>query len=433
MLTSSYPKWDGETTAPFIEEIAAHVAEQGHEVHVVLPYRHDLRRTARERGVYLHPYRYAPVRSLEVWGYAAGLRGDVDLKLATVFAAPLGLWQSWRALLALTGAARFDLVHGHWALPNGAVAAMVARRRRLPLVLSLHGSDVYFAERNAALALSAGWTARQAAEITACSGDLAARMVGLGADPGSVSVVPYGVDADRFVPDDGQQTREQLGIAPGQPVLMWISRMVYKKGVHVLLQALPLVLREHPHCVLVLGGYGDLHDALVEQAARLGISDQVRFPGTIPHDRVNRFWNAADVVVVPAVHDQRGNVDGLPNMLLEAMSSGRPIVASRVAGIPQVIEDGVHGLLVPEGDAPALAAAINTLLADTGRAAALGRAARARVERELRWPQIAARFEAVYERALRGQRDQQGIPTGKAAATTADAAPAGSSDLQSRG
>lgn len=402
MLTSSYPKWAGETTAPFIEEIAAGIAARGHEVHVVLPYRHDLRRGVRERGVYLHPFHYAPARTLEVWGYAAGLRGDVDLKTSTLLAAPLGLTQSWRALLHLTRHGDFDLIHAHWILPNGAVAARVARVRRLPLVVSLHGSDVFFAERNALTALVARWTGRQASMITACSNDLGVRITALGADPQRVITVPYGVDAQQFAPTDGQALRSELGIAHDQPLLMWISRMVYKKGVHVLLEALPMILQAHPRTVLLLGGYGDLREELGAQAQRLGLSDHVRFPGAISHHDVNRYWNAADVAVVPAIHDRSGNVDGLPNMLLEAMSAGRPVVASRIAGIPQVIDDGVHGLLVPEGDAATLAQAVVRLLDDPVFAATLGAAARARVERELLWSQIAARFEQVY--ALAQQR-----------------------------
>jgi glycosyltransferase involved in cell wall biosynthesis len=165
----------------------------------------------------------------------------------------------------------------------------------------------------------------------------------------------------------------------------------------VLLDALTAVLREHPETLLVLGGYGDLRDDLERQAQQLGIADSVLFPGPVARDAINGFWNAGDIVVVPAVRDHRGNVDGLPNIILESMSAGRPIVASKIAGIPAVIDDGVHGLLAPEGDAHALAGAINRLLADPQTAAALGRAARQRVERELRWSHIAARFERVYE------------------------------------
>jgi glycosyltransferase involved in cell wall biosynthesis len=211
-------------------------------------------------------------------------------------------------------------------------------------------------------------------------------------------VIPYGIDAEQFYPAQtaGVAVREQLGIAPDQPMLVWVSRMVYKKGLSVLLNALPTVLRRHPRMMLVLGGYGDLRDALEQQAQELGIAANVLFPGPVARDAINAYWNAGDLVVVPAIHDHRGNVDGLPNIILESMSAGRPIVASRVAGIPQVIDHERHGLLVPEGDHAALAAAIIKLLDQPELAAELGRAARRRVEQELRWSHIAARFEAVY-------------------------------------
>lgn len=399
MLTSSYPKWAGEGTAPFIEEIAAGLAARGHAVHMVLPFRHDLRRDAEERGVWLHPFRYAPTRRWEMWGYAAGLRGDVELKAATLAVTPLALGQSVRTLARLVRGGGFDVIHAHWLVPNGPVGAAVARACGVPLVVSMHGSDVFFAERNLVAAHAARWTSRHAAMLTACSGDLAARAVALGAPPERTVTVPYGVDDRQFAPVDGTALRQQLGVRPDQPVLLWISRMVYKKGVHVLLDALPQVVQQYPDVLLVLGGDGDLRDEWQQHAERLGLARNVRFIGRVAHGEVNGWWNAGDVVVVPAIHDQSGNVDGLPNMLLEAMSAGRPIVASAIAGIPQVITDGVHGLLVPEHDPAALATALLRLLDDRALAARLGAAARQRVERELRWPYIAARFEAVLEQA----------------------------------
>lgn len=401
MLTSSYPKWPGDMIAPFIEEIAAGIAARGHEVHVLMPYRADLRRAPVDRGVHVHTYRYAPLRSLEVWGYAAALHSDIGVKRAALWAAPFALIRGLQALLRLTSTGDYSLIHAHWCLPNGPVAALCARRRGLPLVISLHGSDVFLAEQSATAAVAACWAARQAVAITACSGDLRARLAALGGPPERMEVVPYGVDADRFRPGaDHSAIRARLGISQNQPVIFTFGRMVYKKGFDVLVNAMPHVLREHPTAVLVIGGVGDLQRALEQQVRQLGIAAQVRFPGIVEREEIAGFFAMAKVAAFPSVHDQRGNVDGLPNVLLEAMSIGRPIVASRVAGIPQVIVDGKHGLLVPEGDSGALAVGINRLLGDHAFAEALGQAARLRIERELRWSHIAARFEAVYTRAM---------------------------------
>ncbi|HEU4328534.1 MAG TPA: glycosyltransferase family 4 protein [Roseiflexaceae bacterium] len=406
MLTSSYPKYPGETTAPFIEEIAAGLVRRGHTVHVVAPFHRDVRRAPVERGVNLHFFRYSPLPALNVWGYAESLKADVSLKGRVLAAAPLALGAGLAALLRETANGSpggFDLVHAHWVLPNGPVAGLVARLRGLPLVISLHGSDVFLSEKAWPLALAAGATLRGAAAFTACSGDLRERALRLGAPADRSTVVPYGVDVQAFQPDPqaGALVRAELGLPPDAPLILALGRLVYKKGLTYLLEALPAVLERHPAARLVLAGYGDLRNELEQRAAELGLAGRVIFPGMLERERAARYISAADVYAVPSVRDQRGNVDGLPNTLLEGMAAARPIVASRIAGIPEVISDGQHGLLTPERDPAALATAITRLLDDPALAARLGTAARRRVLDELTWDATAMRFEQIYEQAIR--------------------------------
>ncbi|HEX5502672.1 MAG TPA: glycosyltransferase [Thermomicrobiales bacterium] len=408
MLTSSYPLYPGDTTAPFIEELAAHVAALGHEVHVALPAHPRLRRAPCERGVHLHPFRYAPgLRPLQVWGYASALAGDVGLRGPAYLAAPPALAASAAACVRLARRVRPDLLVAHWVIPNGPPAALVARATRLPLVVSLHGSDVFLAERKRALARAARAAFRAAAAVTACSPDLAARAVPLGANPARTSVIPYGVDPDRFHPADPATraaVRRDLGLADDERLVLAGGRLVHKKGLDVAVAAFASPALAGANARLVLFGDGDLRPALAAQVARLGLGRRVRFAGRVARDRLPALVGAADLFLLPSVHDHAGNVDGLPNTLLEALAAGRPVVASRVAGVPTVVDDGVEGLLVPEGDADALAAAAAGLLADPATAARLGRAARARVERELTWPRVAARFVAVYRGAWSVER-----------------------------
>ncbi|GIV97028.1 MAG: glycosyl transferase family 1 [Herpetosiphonaceae bacterium] len=393
-------------TAPFIEEIAAGLVQRGHEVHVVAPYEPEVRRGPVERGVFLHFYRYAPHPGLNIWGYASSLKADVGIKKRVVLAAPLALSAGLLALLQLTAQAGFDLVHAHWAIPNGPPALLAAQLRGLPLVVSLHGSDIYLAERMLPGALVAWATLRRAAVVTACSGDLAARSVGLGGPPGRTRVLPYGVDQHCFCPDPaaGLDFRRRYGLPQDAPLIIAWGRMVYKKGFGFLIEAMPGIRKRYPEALLLLAGYGDLEEALRARASQLGLDGAVVFPGPIRRDELPAMINAADVVAVPSVHDQHGNVDGLPNVLLEAMACGRPIVASAVAGIPSVIECERHGLLVPEGDATALAEASLRLLDDRALGRRLGAAARRRIEEELNWTAYAERLEHIYESVLESNR-----------------------------
>src|SRR5690606_27670764 len=154
---------------------------------------------------------------------------------------------------------------------------------------------------------------------------------------------------------------------------------VRKKGFDVLIDAARLLQSRHPELVVAIAGEGDLHDELARRATDV---PAVRLPGNQSQDEIAALCAAADVVAVPAVHDEAGNVDGLPNFALEALASATPVVASRVGGLPQAIDDEATGLLVPEKDARALAQAIGRLLDEPPLGRALGRAARLRVERE---------------------------------------------------
>lgn len=403
MISSSYPKYPDETTAPFIEEIAAGLVARGHDVQMLLPWHPEIQRAPVERGVRLNFFHYAPHPALNVWGYAQSLRADTNIKWQTMAAAPFALAGTVRALAATIrrhtsiDLPRFDLLHAHWVLPNGAAAALVARQYRLPLVVSLHGNDVFMAERYWFTTPPAGLAFRTAAAVTACSTDLYTRGLHLGAPFHNSHVIPYGVNIKTFRPDPQARVQvcAELGLPADTPLVVGLGRLVYKKGFGVLLDAWPLVLAEHSRAQLVLVGYGDLRADLERQATRLGITSHVHFTGQVEHTRAAAYLAAADVFAQPIVRDQ--GTDGLPNTLLEAMGAGRSIVASRVAGVPDVITDGQHGLLVPERDPAVLAAAIIRLLHDPALAAQLGAAARQRIETELTWEHTAFRFEQVYK------------------------------------
>ncbi|WP_298817304.1 glycosyltransferase [Chloroflexus sp.] len=405
MLASSLPKYPRETTAPFIEEIAAGIVGRGHQVTLVAPWHPELRRQERERGIELRFFRYAPHPSLNIWGYAQSLQSDTQVReqawLAAPFALPASMMALRREIIQARRARRpFDLVQAHWVLPNGLPAALVAARYRLPLVVSLHGSDIYLAEMQRSMGKVARFVFRRAAAVTACSADLSMRGVKLGASPMRTFVIPYGVNPSQFRPDPAiaQAFRAQWGIPAEAPLVLGLGRLVTKKGFTILLDAWPAVLRMHPTARLVIAGYGDLRPALEAQAARLGIAPTVLFTGQLDREQAAAAMAAADVFALPII---REGVDGLPNVLLEAMGAARPIVAARVAGVADVIDDGVHGLVVPERDGAALAAAISRLIGDRALAERLGAAARQRIVTELTWENTAARYEAAFALALR--------------------------------
>ena len=346
MLTTSYPRFPGDTIGTFMEPIARGIAARGHEVHVVLPWHPRLAREPVEDGVHFHPFRYAPHPDLNVFGYAAALAGGRPSARCR-----LGSPRRWRwprpgaRCAASRRRSRATLLHGHWIIPSGAV--VTAAGRGLPLVVSLHGSDVYVAERHAVARVAAQAALRRLDWLTACSDDLRDRMIALGADA-RATTIPYGVDARGSGPTRPCEPRGggPWAPAPGDLVLFTAGRFVRKKGFEYLIDAVARLAPRWPALRLVIGGGGDLEAELRARAVERGIADRVSFPGVLAQDEVAAYLAGADIAVVPSVRDEAGNVDGLPNTVMEALASGTALVATRVGGIPSVIEHGRTGWLV---------------------------------------------------------------------------------------
>jgi len=397
MVASSYPKFPGDTTAPFIESIADAVAARGHAVDVLVPHHPDLARPSGER-VHVVAYPYVPVERWSLWGYAQSLHSDVRVRPVVYLLAPLVAVALRGALGSLLAGRRYDVVHAHWVVPNAAMITGVVAAHQVPLVVSAHGSDVFLAERSRVAGMLARGALGAAARVTACSDDLRRRVVALGAADARARTVAYGVDVEAFAPPAPSREgttfrRERLGATGGSKLVLAVGRLVEKKGFGTLVEATSGLSGVR----VTIAGDGDLRERLAAQIATTAAP--VTLAGALDRSDVARALALADVVAVPSVVDRAGNVDGLPNVLLEAMAAGRAVVASRVAGIPDVMVDGVNGLLVPPGDVSALRAAIARLLGDEDLREALGRAARETVVRRHGWDAVADRFEECYAEA----------------------------------
>ena len=407
MLTTSYPRFPGDTIGTFMEPIAKGIAARGHDVHLVLPWHPRLARGPIEDGVHFHPFRYAPYPGLNVFGYAAALHADVHLRTAAYAAAPLALAASFRAVRRVARDVGATLLHGHWLIPSGAVVTAAARA--LPTVISLHGSDVYVAERHGLARRVARAALRRVDWITACSDDLRERVIALGADGARAETIPYGVDVDRFRPDAALRAagRSAMGVASEDLVLFAAGRFVRKKGFEYLIDAVGQLAPRWPSLRLVIAGGGDLDRELRDRARALGVIDRTHFPGVLAQDDVAACLAAADLAVVPSVHDDAGNVDGLPNTVMEALASGTALVATRVGGIPSVVVHERTGWLVPERNAGALAEAVERLLRDRETRLALGKAAREDTLGQRTWDTVAEALERVYDLAACRAEDRR--------------------------
>ncbi len=394
---------EGDTAGPFIRDLARGLVRLGDRVTVLAPHARGIPARWEDQGVETVTFRYAPER-WELLGYGRSLEADEKVKGGAALVTPFYALGMRRAMRRQLRAQRFDLVHAHWIVPNGLIAASgIGGVDSTPLAIGLHGSDVFLAEKPG-VRKAAAWALGRSRLLTGCSPELVERVRALGAPapyPEERSrVIPYGVDVHTYAPDPGRRAiwRERLGVPAGAPLLLSVGRMATKKGFHILMEALPELLASVPEAHVVVAGGGDLLPRFQEEAKRF--PGRLHLPGPVLRDTLPDLYRAADVFVLPAVHDSKGNVDGLPNVILEAMASGLPVVASGISGIPLAVEPEVTGLLVPEKDPAALTAALRRLLTNPEMARAMGERGRRKAETALTWDAVAARYREGYVSAL---------------------------------
>jgi glycosyltransferase involved in cell wall biosynthesis len=272
-------------------------------------------------------------------------------------------------------------VHGYFAHTPAEVAAHAAAQLGVPYGFSAHARDTRKVPRE-----ELQQRGRAAAVVVACNTDVAASLRDSGI---AAELVPHGVDVARFAPCENGHAGDRLR-------LLAVGRLVEKKGFAVLLSA---VARLDVPFSLRIVGEGPESMRLQREIARLRLEEQVALCGGLTHADLPHEYAAADVVVVPSICDRSGDRDGLPNVVLEAMASARPIVATRVGAIPSAVEHGRTGWLVTAGDAVSLASAVRHLATDAGLRVELGRMARARAERDFALQSCTERLRSVLETA----------------------------------
>lgn len=372
-VTHSYPRAEGDVAGAFLLRLAAALGQRGVSVEVLAPAGPGLAPHAVIGGIPVARFRYAPTR-WETLAYTGTMAEQVR--------------QRWTGKLALAGLVaggafalrravrqfRPDVVHAHWWFPLGLSAAMGPA---VPLVVTLHGSDVRVATGNAAARSAFRAVTARARAVTAVSHWLADRVAAIAPDC-ECTVAPMPADASLLV---GAPDSVRRGV-------LFVGRLNAQKGVADLIDAAALL--QGADAIDIVGDGPD-RATLEAQAARVGIASRVRWHGAVAPADVAGFYHRAAVVVVPS------RDEGLGLVAVESLLAGAPVVAYRSGGLNDVVSHGESGLLVEPGDRRALAAAIAQLLADPATAARMGRSGRSALLARFSPESVAATYHALYQ------------------------------------
>jgi len=280
-----------------------------------------------------------------------------------------------------------DHLHAHFASTPTRVAMLTHRLSGVPYTFTAHAKDIYVSDPEALRVKLEG--ARAVITCTHYNRDFLSKQYGPLCD-GKVHCIYHGLDVSQF------SYTFPRNVETGEPLILSVARLVEKKGLGDLMAAADILRRRGRAFQVEIIGSGPQRETLKAQAKRLGLADRVRLLGAQAHETVRLAYQRASVFALPCVIASNGDRDGIPNVLLEAMASGVPVVSTPISGIPELIESGIDGLLVPPNDPAALAEAIDKLLASQELRESLARAARAKIESSFSLDASAERLLAVF-------------------------------------
>jgi glycosyltransferase involved in cell wall biosynthesis len=389
VTTSTLPCYAGDPQPRFVLDLAIGMVGFFRKVHVLASAAPGAADEEQVQGVHVLRYRYAWPAAMQQVGYRFGILQNLRRNPLLVALLPSFYAAQGRALARLCRENPVTVVNSHWLAFQGLAAVGPCRRLGIRHVAHSHGADVDLLHRlPGALGRRLAQRVAGGCQRIICeSSHVRQRLDALLGRPSNAAVSCMGVDASRFaaIPP----------LDPPPPTILFVGRLVEKKGVEYLVRAMPAVRARFPSARLRIAGSGVLEPAIRTLAGRLGADGAaVEFLGARPHAEVSRFMSEAGVVAIPSIVDSHGEADGMPTVLLEAMAAGRRVVASRVDGIPDVLKDGVNGWMCQPRDPQDLAEKL--ILALESRDLAIIREAR-HTAGYYDWPALAARYAALVE------------------------------------
>jgi glycosyltransferase involved in cell wall biosynthesis len=386
-IVTAFPRSRDDVIVPWLVVLLKRLRAAGHDVEVLTSSYRGLSDQDYE-GIPVHRFRYFP-RRWESLTHDEAAPDRMKRSLMYRFMPGPFVIAGMTAACRLSRRRRYDVIHVHWPLPLALLGWAAQRARPAKLVTTFYGAELQLAKQRAPWRRFLAWAARRSDRVIAIS-DYTAREVRELA-PVAPTIIPY----TTAIADPGASAVRARATRDGRFTVLFVGRLVERKGVTHLVQA----MRELPgdlNARLVIVGEGPERESLERQVAAAGLTGRVELRGRIPHEELERAYATADVFVLPAIVDSRGDTEGLGVVLLEAMSHGVPVIASRVGGIPDIVVDGEAGLLVPPGNAGALAAAIERIARDSALAERLGAAGVRRLREQFSWEAVTRRYLDVY-------------------------------------
>jgi glycosyltransferase involved in cell wall biosynthesis len=387
VLASTYPRWRGDYEPGFVHELNRRLVDE-FDVHVVCPHSPGAERDEVMDGVSIHRFRYAP-ETIETLVQNGGILANLKRSHWKWCLVPFFFLGLMLACARCVKGTRPHCIHAHWIIPQGLALAVLSMfpRSLPPFVVTSHGGDLFGLGGMVFTALKR-WVLKKAHAVTVVSRPMVDTVASLGGGHGYIDVIPMGVDFDGRFSLDSSVDR-----VPGQ--ILFAGRLVEKKGVKYLIEALPAIRRRVPDAQLEIIGGGPELDLLVKQVYKLGLQDCVVFLGAMSQAGLPEHYRRAAVFVAPFVNAASGDREGLGLVSIEAIACGCPVVVGDVPVVSDLFLDTEMDMRAIPGSSESLAQKVVDILLAPDMAVQRVMVVRKRLEAKLSWRVVAKRYATL--------------------------------------
>jgi len=354
VLASTFPRWKDDTEPRFVYDLCKRLKAE-FEIIVLAPHSRGSEVQEELDGLQVIRYRYAPV-VLENLAGEGGITAKLKSNKLNWLVQPFFFLGQWLAIIRLLKQHPVKVIHAHWLIPQGilALTARLFSANKPAILCTSHGGDLYSLNFPVSKAIKR-YVIRNVDELTVVSAAMQKEVQQLVPEARLPVVAPMGTDLLRlFTPDTLVSRKDNQ--------LLFVGRLVEKKGLVYLLDALPQIINKKPDIILNIAGTGSEQTILEQQAEKLGIKDKVNFLGRLSHTDLVNQYRQATMAVFPFVQAKDGDIEVLGLVMIEAMGCGCPVVASDIPAVRDVIIDGKTGVLVKPSNIQVLADKILALL-----------------------------------------------------------------------
>ena len=385
VITSAYPEFEDDPHGIFVHRLMREISKHGHEVHILAPYtggktKYALEGVQVERFHYFYPKKFQRLcgRSGMIDNVKEGLFVKLQVSTFILF----NIVHSLRKLKDM------DLIHVHWLIPNGLGALFAKKIHKIPYISTIYGEEVYLSQRYKLEFSLRNFVNNSSKSITISKATLNS-CIDIGLKKEELDIIPFGVDIDFYKPLKIPKDENTFQI-------LAVGYLIERKGFEYLIKAVKEVLKVHENIQLTIVGSGPLEEKLKNIIKELNLESNAKIMKNVSDEELLHLYNLSDLFVLPSVVDSQGNTEGLGVVLLEAMACRLPVIGSDTGGIPDIIQDGETGLLVPEKDISGLSKAVLSLIENEDLREKLAVNGYNRVKERFSWEKIAEDYITVY-------------------------------------